>query len=193
MAFARPPTSACWTHAGLRSGFEVAFLTDLGQSWLVEGATNALEDGVSWAATYAVEFDASWQTTAARVRSRSAGGDTEVTLEADGCGRWLVDGFPSDRLDGCLDVDLECSAFTNALPVHRLALGIGESADVPSAYVRVPSLDVERLEQRYRRLDDTEDVVQFEYEAPGFDFACRLVYDRSGLVLDYPGLASRAA
>jgi hypothetical protein len=28
--------------------------------------------------------------------------------------------------------------------------------------------------------------------APAFDFACRLTYDESGLVLDYPGIAVRA-
>ena len=33
---------------------------------------------------------------------------------------------------------------------------------------------------------------RYDYTAPVFDFACRLVYDESGLVLDYPGIAVRA-
>lgn len=33
---------------------------------------------------------------------------------------------------------------------------------------------------------------RYDYTAPVFDFACRLVYDESGLVLDYPGVAVRA-
>ena len=32
----------------------------------------------------------------------------------------------ADELDGYLDVDLEASAFTNAFPIHRLALDVGD-------------------------------------------------------------------
>jgi hypothetical protein len=32
----------------------------------------------------------------------------------------------------------------------------------------------------------------YEYRAPAFEFACRLVYDDSGLVLDYPRIAVHA-
>lgn len=46
-----------------------------------------------------------------------------------------------------LDVDLESSALTNALPVHRMGLGIEPAADAPAAYVRALDLSVDRLEQ----------------------------------------------
>ena len=42
-------------------------------------------------------------------------------------------------------------AFANALPVHRLALAVGASAEAPAAYVRAVDLRVERLERRYER------------------------------------------
>jgi hypothetical protein len=91
-----------------------------------------------------------------------------------------------------LDVDLEASAMTNTFPVHRLELPVGERAGVPAAYVRAPSLAVERLEQTYTRVDDEDGVEQYDYEAPAFDFGCRLAYDHSGLVLQYPGIARRS-
>jgi hypothetical protein len=34
---------------------------------------------------------------------------------------------------------------------------------------------------------------RFHYEAPVFNFECELAYDDSGLLLDYPGIAVRAA
>jgi hypothetical protein len=34
--------------------------------------------------------------------------------------------------------------------------------------------------------------LQYDYGAPAFGFTARLVYDSSGLVLDYPGIARRA-
>jgi hypothetical protein len=57
--------------------------------------------------------------------------------------------------------------------------------------VRFSTLAVERLEQRYTRLpDDDAGRTRFDYWSP--DLQCELVYDESGLVLDYPGIATRA-
>jgi hypothetical protein len=92
-----------------------------------------------------------------------------------------------------LDVDLEASALTNAFPVHRLGLEVGQTAQAPAAYVRAVDVSVQRLEQRYRRLDDDEVGQRYRYGAPEFEFECELRYDESGLVLDYPGIAIRAA
>jgi hypothetical protein len=100
---------------------------------------------------------------------------------------------PAPHLDGCLDVDLEASAFTNAFPVHRLGLEVGQRADAPAAYVRAPGLDVERLEQTYARLPDDGRGARYDYVSPAFGFRAELVYDRFGLVLDYPGIAVRVA
>jgi hypothetical protein len=105
----------------------------------------------------------------------------------------LVNGEAAPALDGCLDVDLEASALTNALPVRRLALRVGQEADAPAAYIRALDLSVERLEQRYVRLPDDAARQRFQYTSPAFDFQAVLVYDESGLVLDYPGIAVRAA
>jgi hypothetical protein len=120
-------------------------------------------------------------------------GRDERTLQSDGSGGWWIDGEPAPHLDGCLDVDLESSSFTNALPVHRLELRVGEQADAPAAYVRSVDLRVERLEQRYTRLEDDAGRERYHYAAPTFDFECELLYDKSGLLLDYPGIAARAA
>ena len=114
----------------------------------------AVEDRQAWAVSYAIELDAGWGTRSALVRSRSESGQREVHIEADGAGGWRADGAPAGHLDGCLDVDLEASAFTNALPAHRLSLDPGHETAAPAAYVRASDLRVERLEQRYARLAD---------------------------------------
>ena len=81
---------------------------------------------------------------------------------------------------------------TNALPVDRMSLRVDVLASAPAAYVRALDLRVERLEQDYVRSADESYPQRYDYAAPVFDFACRLVYDESGLVLDYPGIAVRA-
>ena len=97
------------------------------------------------------------------------------------------------QLSGCVDVDLEASACTNALPVNRLKLEVGQAADAPAVYVRARDLQVERLEQRYERLPNAGERARYDYIAPRFDFRAVLVYDQFGLVLDYPGIAVRVA
>jgi hypothetical protein len=81
---------------------------------------------------------------------------------------------------------------TNALPVRRMGLVPGAGAAAPAAYVRAVGLAVERLEQTYRRVPAKAARQSYDYAAPVFDFACRIAYDESGLVLSYPGIAVRA-
>ena len=151
----------------------------------------AVEAGEAWSVRYTLELDSRWSTRSAHVVARSALGTQEVHIAGDGRGSWRVDGRPAAQLAGCFDVDLEASACTNAFPVRRLRLGVGQRADAPAVYVRARDLGVERLEQRYGRLPDDGDQSRYEYEAPSFDFIAVLTYDRHGLVVDYPGLAVR--
>jgi uncharacterized protein len=193
MTFAATPATAAWSHRDARSGFEVVYFQRLDAGYQIDGCTTAVEDGQTWFVDYGITLDADWITRGARVTSRSASGRRSVLLQADGAGHWLVDGEPAPHLDGCLDVDLESSAMTNALPVHRIALPIGARAAAPAAYVRAADPSVERLEQEYLRATDRGAHQCYDYTAPAFEFACRLVYDESGLVVSYPGIAVRAA
>jgi uncharacterized protein len=192
VSFLPPPVTACWLHREARSGFEVAYFRGQEDGWAVDGTTAAVEDTQTWIVTYSIRLDAAWVTRSARIMARTAAGLRETLLEVDQTGRWLVDGDPAPHLDGCRDVDLESSAMTNALPVHRLGLAAGRQADAPAAYVRALDLSVDRLEQTYRRIADEGARQRYEYAAPVFDFTSCLVYDESGLVLDYPGVARRA-
>lgn len=190
--FAPLPATAAWRHQGARDGFEVAYFEARDRGSRIQGWTTAVEDGVTWAVEYLIDLDAAGATRGARIRGRSAAGSCSALLEADGAGRWLVGGAPAPHLDGCLDVDLESSAVTNALPVRRMGLGPGASADAPAAYVRAVGLATERLEQTYRRAADQGAGQSYDYAAPVFGFACQITYDESGLVLGYPGIAVRA-
>jgi hypothetical protein len=193
MSFTAPPAMAAWRHREARTGFEVAYFRFADDGYFIDGCTTAVENGQAWAVTYAIEADATWATRRAQITARSAAGARQILLEADGAGRWLVDGRAAPRLDGCLDIDLESSAMTNALPVHRMSMPVGGHAAAPAAYVRALDLAAERLEQVYARLTDEASGQRFDYAAPSFNFGCQLTYDDSGLVLDYPGIAARAA
>jgi uncharacterized protein len=192
VSFLPPPASACWQHQTARSGFEVAYFRPTPRGLRIEGTTAAIEDAEAWVVSYLVELDAAWATRSARITASTVAGTRETFLESDGAGHWLVDGNGAPHLDGCMDVDLESSAMTNALPVHRMNLRVGAAADAPAAYVRALGLTADRLEQVYLRIDDQDARQRYEYSAPVFGFTSQLRYDDSGLVVDYPGIALRA-
>jgi uncharacterized protein len=172
-------------------GLEVVFIRTTEQGTQFEGITSAALNGRSWRVDYLLTVDRQWLTRAAQITSRNDNVRRTLELDSPEEGNWRVDGRTVSELRGCLDVDLETSALTNALPIRRLGLRPGEAADAPAVYVRGPDLRVERLDQRYRRSPDSE-CLDFHYEAPRFGFEATLSYDRDGLVRDYPGIARRA-
>ena len=97
--------------------------------------------------------------------------------------RWLVDGQERADLAGCVDVDLSVTPATNTLPIRRLSLAVGESAEVTAAWVRFPELSVEPLHQRYTRRAEN----RYLYEGLDSDFSAELTVDEQGLVTHYPG------
>jgi hypothetical protein len=187
------PESAAWRHVDARDGFEVLFTRRLVGGYGFDGQSTGVEDGAAWSNRYTITVGPNWATRSAHVVGHSAAGAKELRLESDGDGRWRVDGRPAPDLDGCLDVDLEASAFTNAFPVRRIGLEVGENADAPAVWIRAADLAVERLEQSYARFPDDGDRSRYDYRAPDLDFECVLVYDELGLVLEYPGIAVRVA
>ncbi len=97
--------------------------------------------------------------------------------------QWQVDGQERNDLANCIDVDLGITPSTNTLPIRRLNLAVGESAEVTAAWVRFPELSVEPLRQRYTRLAPD----RYLYESLESGFTAELSVDESGLVTHYPG------
>lgn len=184
------PSIGAWRHIGLREGFEVAFFESRDGQFRLRGSTAAVEGDDAWAVHYLITLDGDWLTRTAEISGWSGAGASKIRVACDASGRWTVDGASRPDLDGCTDLDLESSAVTNTIPVHRLDLAIGASAEAPAAYVRAGDLRVERLEQRYERTAQ-HDGLDYHYEAPRFDFECLISYDTAGLVVSYPGIAVR--
>jgi hypothetical protein len=193
------PAVAAWEHFEARSGHEVAFFATRDDAITIDGTTTATEDGLPWWVSFHLELDLGWTTRRAEIRGRSPLGEHQRVLESDSLGRWRVDGVHDPALDGCIDVDLESSACTNTVAVHRLDLQRGEREDAPAVYVRAADLTVERLDQRYVLSPDQSSGLgghgtwRLGYAAARFDADFDLTLDQFGLVLDYPHLARRTA
>ena len=159
---------------------------------VANGLVIGLEAGRPFRIGYEIRCDRRW-----RVREiRAAAPDSErpvLELLADGEGHWKRGGGePVPELDGCIDVDISGTPFTNTLPIRRLGLKPGESIDVDVAYIRVPELLVGPERQRYGCLEARADGGLYRFEALPSGFTAELVVDADGLVIDYPGLFRRA-
>jgi uncharacterized protein len=182
--FGELPAFAAWRFVATVDGFEVVYA----QPGRLRGHTSAVEDGQPYAVRYEITLDDRWRTREAHIASDTVAGPRETVLISDGEGRWTVDGEPAPQLDGLIDIDIEASACTNTLPVHRLPLALDEVTEAPAAYVRALDLSVIRLEQTYRRLDNRH----YDYISEA-DFRAVLEYDAAGLIVEYPGIAARFA
>jgi uncharacterized protein len=179
------PTFAAWRFVGAVDGFEVVYP----DAHRLRGHTSAVEQGRAYAVRYDIALDDRWRTREVRVSSDTVEGERSTVLLSDGDGHWTVDGADAPHLDGLVDVDLEASACTNTLPVHRLSLPVGEEVVAAAVYVRALDLSVTRLDQTYRRRGDRT----FDYVSEGGAFRAVLEYDDAGLIVDYPGIAVRFA
>jgi hypothetical protein len=173
-------------------GLEHLRLVTSDGSVVASGLVIGLEGGRPFRISYEIRCDRRW-----RVREvRAAAPDSEqpvIDLLADGEGRWKRRSRePVPELDGCVDVDVSATPFTNTLPVRRLGLKPGESAEVDVAYVRIPELLVRPERQRYGCLEARTDGGLYRFEALPSGFTAELPVDADGLVIDYPRLFRRA-
>jgi hypothetical protein len=111
-----------------------------------------------------------------------------VELRANGIGRWSdAGGTWIPALDGCIDVDISLTPSTNTLPIRRLAIGRGGSADIKVAYILAPELSLRAGPQRYTHLADR----LWRFQSIDSGFTADLSVDAEGFVVDYPGLFRR--
>jgi hypothetical protein len=136
---------------------------------------------------YLVRCDAEWRTTEALVEGWSGERLVNLRFQRNRAGDWTLNAVPCPAVAGCVDLDLNFTPATNLLPLRRLNLTPGQSAEVRSAWLQWPAAVLTQLVQRYAR----RSVAEYDYSAdvPGastFDAVLRV--DPVGWVLGYADL-----
>ena len=143
-------------------------------------------EGAGFGARFRIDCDGAWRTR--RLEVAMAGTPRPLVIAGDGHGHWTdAAGAALPALEGAIDVDLAATPFTNTLPIRRLALAPGKSAEICTAYVSFPDLALSADPQRYTRLSPT----RYRYESLDSDFTREIDVDAQGLVVLYPGLFRR--
>jgi hypothetical protein len=167
-----------------RYGFEhLQVRTTLGGFVAQSVVIGALDDA-QYGIFYRVVLDCNWAVREVEINNTST--DQKLVLGADGQGKWFnANGNHLAGLDGCVDIDISATPFTNTLPIRRLQLKQGAGQVLRVAYIPVPALKPVAVDQRYTCLQQNR---LYRYEGLTSGFVAELTTDEEGFVLDYPGL-----
>ena len=166
-----------------RPGHDICRLVGTENGWRLHGTSVFLHEAGPAQLTYDVRADSRWHTRHAQLDGRVD--DQAVRIRVRRLrSSWEVNGDVSDTARQCLDLDLGFTPATNLLQLRRIALEIGEAAEVQAAWLDVPAGSLEVLTQRYERRTATT----YWYEAPRFEYAALLEVSTAGFPRRYPGL-----
>ena len=156
-----------------------------------DGIVIGVEHNVAFRIRYTISCDLRWQVRKVAVKSLEENEQT-VRFVSDGFGNWTDEsGNPVPELTGCLDVDVTATPFTNTLPIRRLSLNSGESAEIKVVYFRIPEMQVSIEPQRYTCLETSSAGGKYKFESLVGGFTAVITVDADGLVEDYPKLFKR--
>lgn len=179
------PVAARWRLAG-GLGLEHLNVRPEGDRIVADGMVIGARGGVPYGARYRIVCRVDWTTMSLDIDTTDNRG---LHVVSDGNGHWSGSGGTRlPALDGCIDVDLAGSPFTNTLPLRRVGLS-AEMGPVEFRMLYVPFATFEPAVdgQRYRCLKPS----LYRYEAVDRTFTADLTVDEDGLVIDYPTLFHR--
>jgi hypothetical protein len=185
-----PSRTICWTPIWNKEregiGLEHLLLTEREADSVVLAFD---EDHGPFRLTYHLTWDESWQLRDAELVLANERSTRSLRLQTDGRGHWR-DGADKalDALDGCMDIDIWPTPFTNSFPIRREPIAIGERRQFLMAWIFGPDLTVHPQPQAYTRLADR--LYLFE-SLDGSNFRVELPVDEDGVVIDYPNFFQR--
>jgi len=128
-----------WTGAGLE---HVALA--VGDEYITAHSVLIGETAAGFPARYSLKLRADW--TVIDLQVEMMGSDKSIYLRRTQESGWLdAAGEVHPELNEATDVDLAATPFTNTLPIRRLSLAIGESAEIVVAYVSFRTSPSQRL------------------------------------------------
>lgn len=175
-------------------GLEHLCLSQQQDGIVADGLIIGVEEQRPFRARYEIHCTPHWELRAVHM-SLLSDSVPSLHLLTDGVGNWTTErGEALPSLQGCLDVDISVTPFTNTLPIRRLSLQPGASATLSMAYIAVPQMLIKVTQQRYTCLEVTPSggCYRFESLEDGVSvFTADLPVDQDKLVLDYPELFRR--
>jgi uncharacterized protein len=132
---------------------------------------------------YKILTDTLWTTYFVEINVIFGGHKKTLLLEKKGA-YWLVNNMIDRRFDGCVDIDISLTPFTNTLPIRRLAFNGQLSNRIEVIYIDIIADIIMPVRQYYTKISDSV----YLYENEKSTFKAELKTDSYGLVIEYPKL-----
>ena len=166
------------------TGHDACRLIEEPGGWRLEGTAAFHQDGTLACLAYEITCDRDWRTQEGFIHGWIGERSIDFRLARSSDDVWTLNGQVIPQLKGCLDLDLGFTPATNLFQIRRIALGVGEAADVLVAWFDERAVTVDTLCQRYeRRSEDT-----YWYTSPRFGYSGLLRVNALGFVEKYPDL-----
>lgn len=171
-----------WTGIDTLS-IEKCVLIDKGETVHCKGELVGNKNNQVYGADYQVVVDQKWETRFFDISCRV--GHKNYWIHGYKMNnQWIIDDLEYPELQDCLDIDISVTPFTNALPINRLKLEVGQAKELAVLYINPIEERFSRVVQRYERLSENT----YHYKNLWSDFESTIEVDAAGLVTRYPGL-----
>ncbi|RYZ36670.1 MAG: hypothetical protein EOP49_32405 [Sphingobacteriales bacterium] len=154
---------------------------------LVKSTIVGCSEDIPYKADYEMELSLDWVINCVQIKSWLGNSEQSLTLKHNGHGKWHGNDREWKHLEGCMDIDISLTPFTNSIPVNRLRVLPNASADTELIYIDVLRFGVTRQRQSYTNLG----AHQYHFRAEDGHFEAKITMDELNLVSDYPGLFNR--
>lgn len=163
-------------------------IVDSGEKGIMVQSTIAgYYEGDIYKVDYLLHANPQWETERVEVTCQLRNVIDKISLRSAMKGKWWLDDEPAPQFDGCTDVDITLTCFTNSLPINRLDFGSGESHQIKVVYIDILENSVTPTSQKYTRINSHT----YKFENVPNDFEALIETDGSGLVVFYPELFER--
>jgi hypothetical protein len=138
---------------------------------------------------YQILTNLKWETLVFEVQTQCNDSREFLRFEAMQHGGWLANGESTKLYNGCIDVDISLTPFTNSLPINRMQAALAQQQEITVIYIDVLHQRIKPVRQLYKKNSQSN----YHFENVPNDFEADIAIDDSGLVVDYPGLFVREA
>lgn len=165
--------------------FEHCIVTRKPEHLLVQSKIEGPVNNVHTIVEYELMLDTNWMVCSVELKMVAPTPQRYIKLTHNKYGEWVDHELHTrPELDGCLDIDISLTPFTNTLPVKRLCFKPGERHDIKVLYFDLPVFDITMQTQRYTYLGEN----RFTFEAPDTGYTNEITFTPAGFIQEYPGL-----
>lgn len=181
------PFAVIWRRALDNKSFEICRFICSRTGLQLNGTILAAHEDQPIEVYYQIFCDSDWRTREVKVHQRNGLIESNLELSVNG-GTWnRGDRGRLPELADCIDVDIELTPATNALPINRLNLAVGESAEIQAAWIRLPAFVINPARQRYDRLSEST----YRYTSLASGFHAEIETDKYGFPVRYGNIWER--